>query len=270
MAAAPGAPDASYSLFAGLYQRMMTGQNAAELEDEIPGLAAKLAEAAHVSAESSTDSTPYDELARQDILPDRVLDALGIPHAIDGGVKHVPAGLMHTYGYLFSQLQTAFGLKGKRWVESRVDERLGLPAGLFSPFTPRGEFLTNLTTVLSILLANPPASTIGTLSETVTWRLPDGSSRTSVVGTHLIRLAELADYQTTDVALLVYEVTTGGPPVGAGKQRRFVTAFPVGQASSTRSPRRPSSVGAAFIPRYNLYVDSAWTVTSYATPGFSK
>ena len=127
----------------------MNGEQAARLEDELPGLRRNLNLAAGVSARNWTECTVFDELAKAEILPGKAMSGLGIRRAVTSGVAHAPAGLMHTYGYLFSQLQTAYGLKGKRWIESRLDERLGLPAGTFSPLAAEGEFAANLTSASS-------------------------------------------------------------------------------------------------------------------------
>jgi hypothetical protein len=261
-----------YADYARLYARLASGRTAADLEDALPGLRANLADAAGVSRRWWTDSTPYDELARAPILEDRVLDALGVPHETTGGVEHVPAGLMHTYGYLFSQLKTAYGLKGKRWIESRVDERLGLPAGTFSPLPPQGEFLSNVTAALFFEIGvaadvpraaklAPSARRLGAVEETVRWRRPDGSEVAGIVRTHLVALGAAPGLATQDTHLLIYELELGG-------ERRLVTAFPVeaGFANSILSAKPVED--AAFKPRFNLYVDPAWVVVSRRGAGF--
>jgi hypothetical protein len=171
-ASGPASAAPGYETYAKLYERLRSGATAPALEDELPGLAANLKTASEVSAEYWTDSTTYDELAKEYILPDDVLDALGIRHEITGGVVHVPAGMMHTYGYLFSQLKTAYGLKGKRWIESRVDERLGLPAGTFGPVPPEGEFASNVTAAFLKLTASREAQ-----AESQGRRLPRAEDR---------------------------------------------------------------------------------------------
>jgi hypothetical protein len=261
-----------YADYARLEARLAAGQTAGDLEDVLPGLKQNLADASLVSRSRWTDSTPYDELAHAPILDDRVLDALGIPHETAGAVEHVPAGLMHTYGYLFSQLKTAYGLKGKRWIESRVDERLGLPAGTFSPLPPQGEFLSNVTAALAQLTgisAAPPraarfavrAKRLGAIEETVRWRRPDGSDVQGIVRTHLVALGPAPGLVTADTHLLIYELELDG-------ERRLVTAFPVetGFADSVRNAKPAED--AAFKPRFNLYVDPAWVVASRRSAGF--
>jgi hypothetical protein len=261
-----------YKDYARLYGRLAAGKTAADLEDAIPGLRGRLASAAEISRRWWTDSTPGDELAHEQILPDDVLDALGIPHRVDGGVEHVPAGLMHTYGYVFAQVKTAYGLKGKRWIESRVDERLGLPAGTFSPNPPEGEFLANLTATLARLVGlpadvpgalktEPNARALGAVEERVRWRRPDGAAVVGVVRTHLVALGPARGLKTADTHLLIYELELGG-------ERRFVTAFPIESAFARTFLDAKPADDAAFKPRFNLYVDPSWTVFERRSAGF--
>lgn len=258
----------SYETYAKLYDRLMNGATAAQLEDALPGLAGNLRTANEVSARYWTASTPYDELAKAYILPDRVMDALGIRREKTEGVVHVPAGLMHTYGYLFSQLKTAYGLKGKRWIESRLDERLGLPAGTFSPVAPRGEFTSNVTSVLLQLIGakaqiptaaklRPRAKVAGRIEQAVRWSGPGGES----VFTYLVELKPLPRFETADTHLLIYETFDG-------KEHRLVTAFPVDRKFAETIMKTPPSSSAAFAPRFNLYFPPSRTVLSQKNGGF--
>ncbi len=55
------------------------------------------------------------------------------------------AGLNHTYGYLFSNLQTKYGYKRARWVQGEIEAGLNLPAGLLSGQPKKGTLFSNLT-----------------------------------------------------------------------------------------------------------------------------
>lgn len=253
LAFAAGAPD-----YAALHGRLMEGEGAAALEDALPGLARNLETARAVSAAEWTDSLLRDERAGADILPPRVLAGLGIRVSVTSGVAHVPAGVMHTYGYLFSRLETPYGLKSRRWLWSRLDERLGLPAGTFSPTPPEGEFTGNVTRALRRLVGRPGA---GRVEETVTW-LAAGRRVTWTVRTYLHPLAAYPGREA-ESHLLVYAVETEGV-------RRFVTAFPVDPAFAARLMATPPGSGATFTPRYNLFVDPAWRVVSWSSRGWVR
>jgi hypothetical protein len=246
-----------YALFNRLAARLEAGETPRQLEDAVPHLEENLATAARVSAERWTDSTTFDELAKAEIASTRLLDQLGVRRTVTAGVTHVPAGVMHTYGYLFAQLQTAFGLKGKRWIESRVDERLGLAANAFSPFAPSGEFLSNVTAALDPLTQ---ASSTPRLTEEIDWRTPDGSGVHGTVRTFLVPLRPLDG--STDVALLIYTLQLDG-------KQRLVTAFPVGETFAQQLRATPAAAGDAFMPRFNLYVDPSWQVTRAQCLGFA-
>lgn len=262
----------TYETYAKLYDRLMSGASVQQLEPELPGLSGNLKNAREISARYWTDSTPFDELAKEYILPENVLNALGIRHETTGGVVHVPAGMMHTYGYLFSQLKTPYGLKSKRWVESRLDERLGLPPGTFSPVPPRGEFASNVTAAFLKLVGErssvPGAAKLklkekaaGFVEQKLVWKTPNGKTEKASVFTHLVPLKALPDYQTADAYLLIYSVVSGG-------RRRLVTGFPIEEKFAESIMKTPAGAGASFNPRFNLYVDPSWTVVSAETRGY--
>lgn len=271
-ASGPAAAAPGYPAYAKLYERLMGGATAGALEDVLPGLAGNLKTAKEISAKYWTDSTTFDEIAKAPILPENVLDALGIRHEAAGGVVHVPAGMMHTYGYLFAQLATPYGLKGKRWIESRVDERLGLPAGTFSPVAPRGEFASNVTAAFLKLVGERPsvasaaklklkAKASGFVEEKIVWKTPDGKTEKASVFTHLVPLKKLSGYESTDSQLLIYSLVRDG-------RRLLVTGFPVDEKFAESIMKTPAGKSASFRPRFNLYIDPAWTVVAVQTRGF--
>jgi hypothetical protein len=53
-----------------------------------------------------------------------------------------------------------------------------------------------------------------------------------------------------------------------GGRRRLVTGFPVSAGFADAIMKTPAGRGAAFQPRFNLYVDPAWTVVSAQTAGY--
>lgn len=261
-----------YPTFALLHARLLEGASAEQLEDALPHLRRDIKTASAVSRRHWTDCTVFDELAKADILEEKALKALGIRRETTAGVAHAPAGLMHTYGYLFSQLQTAYGLKGKRWIESRLDERLGLPAGTFSPLTEKGEFTSNLTTVLLQLIGapsglahaaklTPSARPAGRVEQQVVWRTPAGKKVEATVFTVLVPLAALPDLKTSDDFLLVYGMHRGGRTL-------LTTAFPVAKDFAGTFMAAKPGRSTAFTPRFNLYIPLSWKVVSQESAGW--
>jgi hypothetical protein len=133
--------------------REMAGRPPAEdpakvLRTYAPGLLKQLdSDRAHKAALTLWgESVNYDELAHGTIVAPPILaflaGRLGAP-APRGDIMH--AGMEHTYGYLFSVLQTKFGFKRARWVRPDVEDGLGLKRGLLGPAPKSGTLLANVT-----------------------------------------------------------------------------------------------------------------------------
>lgn len=91
-------------------------------------------------------SINFDEIAKSEILPSPLIDALGTLFKVaprNGRIVH--AGLEHTYGYLLSTLQTKYGYKRDRWVKPDIEEGFGLNRDELSPFPQSGSFFSNIT-----------------------------------------------------------------------------------------------------------------------------
>lgn len=91
-------------------------------------------------------SINFDELAKNEILPSTLIDALGVIFKVpnrDELVVH--AGLEHTYGYLLSILLTKYGYKRDRWVKPDIEYGFGLNQGDISPFPKNGGLFSNVT-----------------------------------------------------------------------------------------------------------------------------
>ena len=63
----------------------------------------------------------FDEHAGQQIVDPYILDLLSEQLQYVVGTDLVHAGIIHTYGYLFSQLETPYGLKRVRWTNRKLD-----------------------------------------------------------------------------------------------------------------------------------------------------
>lgn len=244
------------------------------LERRMPGFSRRFEKAHHPELLACwAHSSPIDANAHGEILPEATRARLGMTTAYLSETRpFVHAGLMHSYGYLFSTLQTPYGLKGKRWVESRIDERLGLAAGTLAPVPVEGgEFLHNLTWLLYHLTGDweaiPPAlqgRIAGEISPSLgrkeDFPRPEGvveekvayeNGEHLVVRTHFFPLAPLADYETRDASLLVYSVVYPGSEIP-----RLVTAFPV-DAGFVARVLDPNAPAVEFVSRYNLVLDPA-------------
>ncbi len=104
---------------------------------------------------------------------------------------------------------------------------------------------------------------IGTLTENVVWRDSRSKTISGTIRTHLLKLSPLPGFDSQDTALLVYEAQIG-------KQKKFVTAFPVAQSFADTLIQSKPARGSSFKPRFNLYVDPRWSVVSYEGLTFQK
>lgn len=126
------------------------------------------------------------------------------------------AGLLHVYGYLFSEEETPFGYKRERWTGGGVAAALGLPSTHFSPWTVpvhgTGTLLQRVTDAALPWLGDAPGHAgAGCAAWVDEW---DGA----VLGRTRVVTAE------TGAAALVYGVRAG---FDAGTPMRLVTIFPV-------------------------------------------
>lgn len=93
-------------------------------------------------------SANVDENTGTTIVPVTILRAVLDLAGLAWHDEHVHAGVMHTYGYLFSPIETPYGLKRDRWVEGQVERALGLPRRSLVPQPRSGTLLANLTYAL--------------------------------------------------------------------------------------------------------------------------
>lgn len=90
----------------------------------------------------------YDENVQAPIVDARIVNSLAQltgKETLATSVFH--AGILHTYGYLFSLCETPYGYKRKRWISNTVETGLGLPPRVWGPYPDKGNFLANITFV---------------------------------------------------------------------------------------------------------------------------
>lgn len=88
-----------------------------------------------------------DELAHAEIVNPAILLPLLNLAGQPLSAVNPHAGVQHTYGYLFSTIQTPFGKKRDRWTCTTLENALGLPADTLSPVPKSGTLLANATWV---------------------------------------------------------------------------------------------------------------------------
>lgn len=169
------------------------------------------------------DSRNFDEHAHATIVPPAILSALGRRAHLAGEGEVVHAGLTHTYGYLFSTLQTPFGFKRARWVDGEIERGLGFAPGLLGPTPAEGTLLANVTCVLGKIAIAPPPREVcaGAAAALAGWQPPERRAR----------LEESAQTSRGNITLvtdwLAYDGTRGlfVYSVQEGTTTRIITAF---------------------------------------------
>ncbi len=90
-------------------------------------------------------SLNFDSGAKKKIVEDKIIADLQALFNIKNDNKIVHAGIMHTYGYLFSTIDTPYGYKRKRWIAPTLNMAFGMEGNSFSPETIEGGLLSNVT-----------------------------------------------------------------------------------------------------------------------------
>lgn len=94
-------------------------------------------------------SLNFDSGAKKQIISDEITMSLHAQFGLNKSSKNentiVHAGIAHTYGYLFSVLDTPFGFKRKRWILPTLNFGFSLDGKSLSPETREGGLLSNVT-----------------------------------------------------------------------------------------------------------------------------
>jgi hypothetical protein len=90
-------------------------------------------------------SLNFDSGAKKQIVADSIISDLHHKFKTDTDNKIVHAGITHTYGYLFSVLNTPYGYKRRRWVDPTLNYAFALSGNSLSPETMEGGLLSNVT-----------------------------------------------------------------------------------------------------------------------------
>jgi hypothetical protein len=216
-------------------------------------------------------SANFDENAQSVIVDPAIVGAVGETAGVPMRGRFVHAGLLHTYGYLFSLIATPYGAKRDRWVLEQLENGFGLRPRLLSDVPDDGTLLANVTWFFGRIAFRGAAAQLNRLRRAVPHaagdlfrydfnslavrriveeaRIPRGSRVVRIV-TDLVSYRRPPVEATDENTLLVYSVAGGStaPP-------RLVTGFPVRQAAVDELCRSVPRSGAAEIRlRYNAYL----------------
>lgn len=178
-------------------------------------------------------SRNIDENSGTTITDPRILPAIGRLAKTSirrtAGVYH--AGLLHTYGYLFSLIDTPYGKKRDRWFDHKIERGLGLPNQTIDAFPKAGTLLHNLSYVLyKIIHRNDPD--LLRICESFIEHVAPSLHHHDLSALSVLRISEwrnsLSSYICTDVVtskhespVLIYSMTT------IQGSMRLLTCFPI-------------------------------------------
>jgi hypothetical protein len=186
-------------------------------------------------------SRNIDENTGRTIVPQPVIQTLGTLAGVEMQHPIVHAGVTHTYGYLFSLIDTPYGFKRERWVRGEVARALGLPDWILSPQPRTGTLLANATYVMGRIAfrgRRRELQTLRTLRSEVPAQLrkfPYADLRGHRIVETIVRsrrtfqiITDLIDPPQPHgtMQLLVYSWSE------QGRRARLITAFPVTPALS--------------------------------------
>ena len=216
-------------------------------------------------------SCNLDENAGQTIVAPAILEAIGAQAGIPMRGRFVHAGHEHTYGYLFSLIDTPYGPKRNRWVTTDLENGFDLDPTLLGDRPNAGTLLGNLTWFLArIVFRLTPgfqfdernARTVApeilrfdyarlSVSRIVERIVLTGKARRQVlIFTDLVPFPNAAADPTKENTLLIYSIQTG-----ARSLAKLITAFPVSSRVVTdlkESALSPRKVRVRL--RYNAYL----------------
>ena len=213
-------------------------------------------------------SLNVDELAGLTIVDPSILDLLSefTGRKLSHTIPH--AGLQHTYGYLFSTIETPYGFKRDRWISTELEDAFGLHETTLGAQPTNGTLLANATWLSGqIAFRGSPAQMRRLASslqnrvapELLDWTVPKTHTRLLERVTKTVRGVKRAWTLQTDLVkakrnssfcLLVYSIVDHHT-----KTQKLITLFPMSPAGVQELIDRGQTVRQKDIrPRYNAYI----------------
>jgi hypothetical protein len=211
-----------------------------------------------------------DENVGQIIVHPAILKEIGSLAGVPMRGRVVHAGLQHTYGYLFSLIDTPYGAKRDRWLSTDMERGFGIDLTLLGDRPSSGTLLANLTWFVGqIVFRDRPrlrqrleSSTAAVAPSLLRYNarldvcrivervvLPGKPGREVSLITDLLRYPHPPADQTKDHTLLVYSIQQG-----KNSALKLITAFPV-RPAMVRELRASVGPGKVRVrPRYNASV----------------
>ena len=205
-------------------------------------------------------SLNYDEHEKKIIVDRKILNVIGrIARCKIRDKSNYHAGLIHTYGYLLSNLPTRYGFKRERWINGQLERCLGLSIPLLPASPGNQSLLQNLSYLLHNFVGQ--GGTRNQLARETDYVAPTivefdyskirrkrilenvqvGQSRRIELRTDLISLPK-GDWHS----LLIYSHQYN-------QQVRIITTFPIGRETESELLKQETGRNVLIRPRFNLF-----------------
>jgi hypothetical protein len=240
------------------------------LEKKNPALLAQIQNDSKDSALLSFwgESLNFDSGAKKQIVDDLLISDLQAQFGIKNDNKIVHSGITHTYGYLFSVLQTPYGFKRLRWIAPTLNYAFSFDGLALSPETIDGGLLSNITYFAGMLafkngsdkknLANLKNVSKEILNfdyskisvDVLEEQIGKKDDLGPILRTSLVRLPFKKPSEENDY-LLIYSVLNP-----KNQKEVLITAFPIKkEAYKTITSEESLGVNQPIIIRYNTYLE---------------
>lgn len=204
----------------------------------------------------------FDSGAKQQIVNESIIEDLQRLFNVKNDNKIVHAGIMHTYGYLFSTINTPYGYKRKRWIAETLNYAFDFEGNSLSPATIDGGLLSNVT-YFSGMIALSDKTQLNAMknvsSEIIAFdysklriQRVDEITKDFILTTNLVKLPKKQDKEENSY-LLIYSVND----LRTNKEL-LITAFPVNTETHDKI-LAPETLGnnQKIALRYNVYIEGA-------------
>lgn len=212
-------------------------------------------------------SRNHDEFADARIVPAPILQLLATFLGKDLSLETPHAGIQHCYGYLFSNLETPYGFKRSRWIETGIEESFGLSLDTLGPDPQQGTLLANATYFTGMIAFRGNSDASSRLRRLLKMKVAQDLTGGAFLKCPHFRLSEQVrcDYRsvkqtwtlqtdvvqaTNDFAVLAYSVKNH-----KSNRHELITLFPVDpNTAETIKERGQLQHDGEIRPRYNAYV----------------
>ena len=213
-------------------------------------------------------SLNFDSGAKKKILDDKVMSDLQSQFDVHNDNRVVHAGIAHSYGYLFSILNTPYGFKRKRWIDPTLNFAFSLKNQSLSPESLEGGLLSNLTYFIGRIAfktkddQNKLSFLKNVSPEILSFdykmfspvvleeQIVKNKKITEILRTTLVKLPQKRANEENDF-LLIYSIFN--PEL---RKELLITAFPIkNDAYNSITSTKQLGTNQPIVLRYNAYLD---------------